>query len=384
MRHLPKLAILSSRFPYPLEKGDKLRLYHQIKQLSTAFRVYLFALSEEPVKESYVAQLSKYCAAVYSYQIPESRRRLNVLRTILTKRPLQVGYYTDPQLVATIQSEIERLAPDRLYCQLARMGEYATAVPVKKVLDYMDAFGVGMSRRAQVVPWYKRWVYNLEAQRMIDYEQRLHDAFDRTTIISNQDRGILALPKVDVVSNGINTRYYQPVYDRDKLYDVAFIGNMGYLPNIAAAEYLVRKVTASSDYKVLIAGARPDERVKQLAKANVTVAGWVEDIRESYASGRIFVAPLFKGTGQQNKILEAMAMGIPVVTTSEVNSAIGAEAEKEILVADTASEFRRQIKRLLNDDELAQMISNNARALVHTEYSWQTRTEQLINILLEP
>ena len=129
-----------------------------------------------------------------------------------------------------------------------------------------------------------------------------------------------------------------------------------------------------------IAGARPDKRVKLLAGKNVTITGWIEDIRDAYSSCKIFVAPLWSGTGQQNKILEAMAMGIPCVTTSAVNNAIGGRHEKEIMVADTVEEFKICIKRMLNDVEFYMELKENALMFVRENYSWQQSVETLSDL----
>jgi glycosyltransferase involved in cell wall biosynthesis len=157
---------------------------------------------------------------------------------------------------------------------------------------------------------------------------------------------------------------------------------MGYLPNVAAAEFLVNEVLPGTSCTAVIAGARPDTRVLSLASDLVTVTGWVDDIRESYADVCIFVAPLFNGTGQQNKILEAMAMGIPVVTTRAVNEAIGAEDGVEIVLAESADDFRKAIQDLLTDDDLIKRISASARSMVINKYSWQQQTAPLIDLLL--
>jgi len=155
---------------------------------------------------------------------------------------------------------------------------------------------------------------------------------------------------------------------------------MGYPPNIDAVEYLVNQLKLSKEYKILLAGARPHKRVKLLASNNVTITGWVDDVRKEYARCRIFVAPLMKGTGQQNKILEAMAMGIPCVTTSSVNNAIAAIPGEEILIADTEEEYFDKIKELLSDMELYSKIRKNGLQLVKEKFSWQHTADNLIAI----
>ena len=228
----------------------------------------------------------------------------------------------------------------------------------------MDAFGVGMERRAEVVTGPLSIIYKLEAARMKQYETTIFEKFDHHTVISEQDRNHINVAnkrKIVVVRNGIDVEYFAPGEGR-KNYDIGFVGNMGYPPNVDAAEYLINtlKPHLTDELRYLIAGARPDKRVKLLAGKNVTISGWIDDIRDAYDSCKLFVAPLWSGTGQQNKILEAMSMGIPCVTSSAVNNAIGAKHNSEIMVADSLDEFRSCIDRLLNDPAFYMELKKNA------------------------
>ena len=132
---------------------------------------------------------------------------------------------------------------------------------------------------------------------------------------------------------------------------------------------------------VLIAGARPSRAVRNLAGPGVEISGWVDDIRDAYRSGRVMVAPLLIGAGQQNKILEAMAMGVPCVTTDLVNRAIGAEPGREIFVANTAEEFATQILELLDDPALRERVAVEARDFVARNYSWRSIGTRLDTVM---
>ena len=165
--------------------------------------------------------------------------------------------------------------------------------------------------------------------------------------------------------------------------DSVFVGNLGYGPNTAAAQYLVGKLMPELDrrgldLKLLLAGARPGRKIQLLKnRKGVTVRGWVEDIRDAYADGLIFVAPMFSGLGLQNKILEAMAMGLPCVTTTMVNNAIGATLNKEILVADTLEGLADHVQQLLKDENEYNRIATAARAFVMSNYQWEDQVEKL-------
>ncbi|MBK8082102.1 MAG: glycosyltransferase [Saprospiraceae bacterium] len=181
--------------------------------------------------------------------------------------------------------------------------------------------------------------------------------------------------------NGVDDSFFN--YPKEeKYFDLVFVGNMGYLPNIEAVEFLVNTIMPllSESINLLIAGARPHQRVLQLASHRVSVGGWYDDIREAYAQAKIFIAPIWSGTGQQNKILEAMAMGLPCITTSVVNNAIRAEDGTEIVLANDAETFSEKIKQLLNSEETILNIGIKAKNFVKQNYSWTTNIDSLSRI----
>jgi sugar transferase (PEP-CTERM/EpsH1 system associated) len=379
-----KLLVLCPRFPYPLEKGDKLRIYHQLRYLNKAHEVFLIALTDESLSNEHIEKVKKVVSRLEVFTLKKHMRGISLLKSIFSGTPFQVAVYHSSAIKMKIQKMALDFQPDHVYCQLTRMSEYARDLPFPKTLDYMDAFGVGMERRAEVVSGPLSWIFRLEANRMKRYEMEIYAHFDHHTVISEQDRKQLNTPAtnaITVVPNGIDTSFFKPQAS-DKIYDIGFVGNMGYPPNVDASEYLINtlKPLLDPNLKYQIAGARPDRRVKLLEANHVTITGWMEDVRKAYSSCRIFVAPLWSGTGQQNKILEAMAMGIPCVTSTSVNNAIGAKHNKEIMVADTAEEFKICIERLLNDEQIYMELKENALMFVREKFSWKQSIEKLTHL----
>jgi glycosyltransferase involved in cell wall biosynthesis len=162
-------------------------------------------------------------------------------------------------------------------------------------------------------------------------------------------------------------------------HDLVFIGNMSYPPNVEAVEYISDLLNDLPETTCLIAGANPNPTVKKICAQNkqIEMRGWVKDIRTAYCDGKIFIAPMMIGTGMQNKLLEAMALGIPCITTSLANNAIKAEHMNSIIVADSKEAFIRSIQLLLNNTELYQMIARNAKDFVQNSYSWEESTRSL-------
>lgn len=385
-----RIAYLASRFPFPVEKGDKLRAYHHIRYLSTLGDVCLFALSHDMVEDEHIAELRKYCSAVHVYPLRRIKTLWNTARAVLSGLPFQVGYFLDLRQKNRLVKDLVSLQPDAVFAQLVRTTEYVKGVPVFKVLDYMDTFSIGATQRAGAGNILLRPLYALESKLVRNYERSIYADFNRHMIISRQDRDRLPLPyrkSVAVVPNGVDLDFFSPM-DIEKRFNIIFVGNMGYMPNIEAAEYLIRRIMPivwkmRPETTVCLAGARPARRVLRLASDRTEVTGWIEDVRPYYACADIFVAPMFSGMGLQNKILEAMAMGVPCVTSPIVNNAIGADPGREIVIGSNAQAAAEQIIYLLRDDKLRQDLSKAGRSFVERQFSWETQNNK-IGELMEP
>lgn len=381
-----RLLVLTSRFPYPLEKGDKLRVYHQIRLLSQHFEVILVSLHEGKIAPEYEAEVRKYCDKIHLLPLSKWQIGLNVLKAFFSGQSIQVAYFYSQKLQNVLNVIIEKEKPDRIYVQLIRAGRYVEKTTIPKIIDFMDVFSGQMKRRAMHSHWLWRWLFLREARQMARIEEQLFHTFDAATIISEQDRAQLDFEEnttVHIVPNGINTRYFSP-RKIAKTHDVVFVGNMGYHPNVVAAQFLVKKIMPlvwqkNKNVRVLLAGARPAVEVRRLSSERVEVSGWMDDIRNAYAGGRVFVAPLFLGSGQQNKILEAMSMGLPCVTTPMVNNAIGGVDGESVLLANDESGFAQQILRILQGPEQQIRVGKAASAFVAGHFSW----EQSVGVLSE-
>jgi glycosyltransferase involved in cell wall biosynthesis len=285
---------------------------------------------------------------------------------------------------------IEHEQPDHIYCQLLRTAWAIDGLSVNATIDYQDAFAAAMRRRGVQHNSVLRRAFEFEADRIGTAEARAFEAFARRVVISEQDRDCLEVPDplgVEVLPNGVDTSHFarrDPSTPTDV--DVAFVGNMGYPPNVRAAHMLVDEVmplvwARRPSARVLLAGARPTRSVRALAGPKVEVSGWVDDIRDAYRRSRLMAAPLFIGAGQQNKVLEAMAMGVPCVTTELVNNAIGADPHRQILLAATASEFASRIVDVLDSAATYRNISDAAWEFVDTEFSWSAVGDRLSAIV---
>lgn len=383
-----KVFFLLPRVPYPTEKGDKLRAYNHLKQLSKNHEVILCALNDDVLHEDAMKVLSQYAKSVYILPISKSSIFINLLKTVFTDKPFQVGYFYNKETAKKIQSIIDFHKPDHIFCQLVRVAEYVRNSPIPKTIDYQDVFSKGIERRLSTSPFFTRPFLKLEYDRLLKYEHEVFDLFDNKVIISVPDRDFIPHPdreKIVVARNGVDTSFFKPM-EREKEYDLVFTGNMGYPPNINAAEFLVTKILPKviqqkPDITLLIAGASPNLRVSVLKSENIDVTGWVPDMRECYASARIFIAPMQIGTGLQNKLLEAMAMQIPCITSPLANQALMAKENVEILIAETPEEYAKHILMLLNDPEMAEKIARKGYEFVLNNFNWEKESAKIEELI---
>jgi len=385
-----RIFVLLSRIPYPLEKGDKLRAFHQVKALSKNNEIILCALNpiKKTDKQKAFAQLQPYCRSVTFIDLPFLQRVFNIFKAYFKGLPLQVGYFYNRKAARKIHRLIREYQPDHLYGQLTRTAIYLMDEPIRKTLDYQDAFSHGLKRRAQTASFFIKPVLLLEHQRLAAFEKNIFDRFDGKTIISEQDQQLIPHPQkgeIKVIRNGVDMAYFSP-YQTEKKQEIVFTGNMNYPPNIDAAVFLVSEIMPLvwkkfPETRLLLAGAHPHPRVRQLASGKVEVSGWMDDIREAYATSQIFIAPMRLGTGLQNKLLEAMAMHIPTVTTPLASAALHAQNGKEILAGNNAQELANHLISLLKDINLRNKIADQALDFVQKNFNWEKATANLETVL---
>lgn len=387
----PTLAVILSRFPFPLEKGDKLRAYYQLVDLAKVFDIHLICTSEKEIQKNDYEKVLKLCKTVHVFKLKKVNLFFNLCWAIFDSKPFQVRFFYQKWIQKEINQILKDLQPSHIYCQLIRSSEYIKNYhSCPKTLDYMDALSKGMERRIDHVWGIKKWIFSSENKRLAKYERLIFDYFENHTIISKQDRNYIMHPqreKITLVPNGVDNQFFE-TFSAEKKFDLVFTGNMGYPPNIDAAMLIEKEIVPELSardlsLKCLISGANPHPSLKAESTANFQVNGWVEDIRESYASAKIFIAPMMIGTGLQNKLLEAMAMGLPCVTSTLANNALLAKPEKEILIANDPKTFAKQIERLLNDPVLYKNVSEAGRQFVKENYQWSSANAVLVGKILD-
>ena len=384
-----KLIFLTSRFPYPINKGDKLRSYHQIKELSIQNDIYLISLSESKVSERSIVELNKYCKSVHVYHISLINRIFNLFKTLINNRPFQVNYFYHQKIQKKINSNISIINPDHIICQLVRTALYVKDEhSIPKTIDYMDALSKGLERRITISKFWQKPFVKMESQRMKRFENLAFEFFNNHIIISSSDRDEIAHinnKNIEIIPNGIDSNYFKKI-TTNKIYDLIFIGNLSYIPNIEAAKYISKTIfpilkEKIPNIKILISGSNPSKKVLRLANKNIKISGWVDDIRETYCSGKVFFAPMNLGSGLQNKLLEAMSLGIPCITSNLCNESLGGTHMKNIIIGNSTEEYISQILNILSNSELISDIGKNGSEYVNKKFSWENSNKKLMGIL---
>lgn len=384
-----KIFILVSRMPYPLEKGDKLRAFQQIKAMSAKHDIHLFALNPGKLHEEALNKLKPYCKSIRIVTLNRIHIFLNLVYAIFRKIPFSVGFFYSPSITLKIEEKIKAVNPDLIFCQLIRMAEYVKEMKtIPKIIDYQDVFSRGMALRANRAPFYLKPFLRYEEKLLRKYENKVYEWFNEHIIISTQDRAYLPHPfreKINVIPNSIDRKIFKPVAN-SRQYDLLFVGNMNYEPNIDCVVYLVKEILplVKKEFPSVtleIAGANPCRRVLSLASSSVHVTGWVNNISECYARARIFCAPMRLGTGLQNKLLEAMAMQLPCITTSLCNNALNAEPGKSILIGEDARSIADHIMMLLKNKSMAEELAKNANILIQKYYDEPVVNHQLLSLI---
>lgn len=389
----PKLVVMLSRFPFPLEKGDKLRAYYQIIQFSAVYDITLICISDRDVSENDQSELKKYCEAVHIFNLPKLKSLWGSFRALLGTKPLQVGYFFSSSIKKEVDTIIKTVKPNHIYCQLIRASEYVKDYHnCPKTIDYMDAFSTGIERRIELETFYKRWIFKLESKRLNRYEREIFDYFELHTIISEQDAAILGTTvnqKIECVPNGVAESFLNYNSNKPAEFDIVFVGNLNYPPNVQAVKFILDEILPSArkrglDWSFVAAGADPSKDLAERFKKvpNTQLRSNISDIREGYCAGKVFVAPMKIGTGLQNKLLEAMALGLPSVTTKLANNALQAKVNEEILVAESSADFIGAIELLL-EGEIDVSIGKSGKEYIAKNFDWSNSTKKLINNMLK-
>lgn len=396
-----RILVVTAICPYPPNSGTPLRTYNLISRLAREHEIWLVTFFHPTDHaEQAIAHLRSLCARVEAIPYHAERafhRPADFFVYLLRRVPPDLRFYMSSEMLRTVRSLTADTVFDIVQIEDSYMALFFEALPAehrnKAVITMIDLMHVKYDRIYRLEPTIRRrfrlW---LQSRMMRAWEPRYMEHFQRCLMMSEVDRQLLQLAnprvKTAVVPNGVDTKLYSLLPETDSRPEVLFVGNMGYRPNIDGAKFFCREVLpllrrALPTVQFWLVGIDPAPEVLQLQGDGVHVTGAVEDVRPYYDRSAVCVVPLRAGGGTRLKILEAMALGRPIVSTRIGCEGIDATDGEHLLLADDAEDFAEKVAQLITDPVLRQYIVENARQLVEDRYDWDAITDKLTSVYAE-
>jgi len=388
-----RVLFLCHRFPFPPHVGGKVRSFHVIRHLhERGHEVVVASLARANDEGDRCDGIAPFCAKHIAIRASEPLSWARAALRLLTPSPSSMGYFHSPALARAVRQELASRAFDLLFVHCSSVAPYvAGAAGPRRILDFADM-------DSQKWLEYARWRafplslgYRLEGRKLLAAEKALAARFDVCTVTTRAERATLdsygAARRSDWFPNGVDAEYFAPAAEAHEPDTIAFIGKMDYFPNAQCMVDFCRDVLPlvrqrRPRARLRIVGANPPARVRALAAIpGVEVTGSVPDVRPFVRSAALAVAPLKIARGTQNKILEAMAMGVPTVASGVAAGGVDAEPGVHFLVASDPPSTADAILRLLEDPAERARFAERGRARMLSHHSWERALRELDRIL---
>ncbi|HUU32482.1 MAG TPA: TIGR03087 family PEP-CTERM/XrtA system glycosyltransferase [Vicinamibacterales bacterium] len=386
-----RVLYLTHRLPYAPNRGDRIRSYHLLAGLRQAFDVDLVSLVHDGDEAARASEVSARGITVSCAPVAGVSRWLRVPFALAGPEPLTHVLLDAPALDGLLREVVTARRPDVVVAFCSGMAKFALRPPlvdIPLVLDMVDVDSQKWRRLAEVSPAPKHWVYRREARVLADFERQATTHAVTALVINEKERKALAAlaPGADVrvLPNGVDVDDFKPVGPAPPSRTVVFCGVMNYAPNEAGATWLAaevwpRVVASHPDAQLEIVGSQPSAAVRALAAPGITVTGAVPHTRDHLWRAAVSVAPLHTARGLQNKVLEALAAGVPVVTTNAVREGLPDDVASGCAVADDPEAFARAVVKLL--DLTPGERRTIAAGVDLTGLSWQAPRAQLVDLV---
>lgn len=403
---MDELLLLSHRIPFPPDKGDKIRVWNVLRHLAQRYRIHLGCLIDDPSDWVHLPYLRSICGSVGCFEsggMGRHRRLGRAIRALMHWRPgqpLTTAWFCDPRLQRWVDDTLAAGHIRRAYVFCSAMAPYVWHWNGLRILDMVDidsekwrAYATGSAN------WPMRALWAREGRTLLRFERSAVLRFDRTLLVTADEcRRFAELApeaqeRIDWVENGVDLVHFAPDQSLENPFDsrtpaIVMTGRMDYRPNADAAIWFARRVMPLLRGRRLaphfhVVGANPRSPVRRLAVLpGVYVTGRVADPRCYMAHARVVVAPLRIARGIQNKVLEAMAMGRPIVASPQAFQGVRAVPGRDLLVADGAKAMARAVAEVLDGHHPD--MGPSARANSVRNYNWDAALHRLDRFLENP
>ncbi|MCL4695864.1 MAG: TIGR03087 family PEP-CTERM/XrtA system glycosyltransferase [Burkholderiaceae bacterium] len=390
------ILYLCHRFPFPPKRGGKIRPFNMIRHLqATGHQVTVCSLARSPAEALEGQGIASHCAAFHMGRVSEPVQLARMIARLPLVTPSSMGYFYSGELAQQVRRLLRKQRFELIIVHCSSVAQYVEDVQgIPRILDFGDMDSQKWLEYAHYKPFPLSLGYTLEGHKMLCAEKRLARTFDLCTATTRAEwetlEGYGTGAATDWFPNGVDADFFCPdpktggAYDNDT---VSFIGRMDYYPNQECMQRFCKEVwpllrRERGTMKLLIVGADPSPQIKALGTLpGVTVTGSVPDVRPYIRGSAVMVAPLAIARGTQNKILEAMAMGVPVVTSSAAAGGVDAEAEKHFLVADAAERTAAAILRIVASRDEHDRLAKAGRERMLSHHAWPRSMQRLDGII---
>ncbi len=383
-----KLLFLANRIPYPPYRGDKLKIYNLAKRLQGKHELHLLTFAQTKEEFAYKAELEKIFTKVHLIYLPKWRSALNCLAAFWNPLPLQVLYFRSRAMCNKLETVLKEDKFDGVHVQHLRMSPYlSNKKRLPRILDMPDAFSLYWKRRIEAQSNPLSTLFATIEQRRVFRAERIMKGYNLSLVCSAEDMDYLKrehwIDDIALLPNGVDLDTFHPNnHDYAHNHTLLFTGNMDYAPNVDAVVYFTEEILPAvrakfPNVQFVIAGQRPVKKVLALANDYVKVTGFIQDLAAEYNKASVVVAPLRFGAGTQNKVLEGMAMGVPVVCSNIGFKGLSiADGEGAFMRAD-AEGFAQTVNELLASAEMRERTGKIGAEVIASRFGWDAVAQML-------